>query len=112
MSLANEITQRKAQERADAARRVDPELEASRIRLIAENPMLREYYNAMSKEDMAEELALAKREHAEMVLCRNREVEQWVKENPEIIAKVAQRLKKTVPGNPSLSPGVISASAP
>ena len=112
MSLANEITQRKAQERADAAHRVDPGLEASRVRLIAENPMLREYYNAMSKEELTAELALAKREHAEMVLCRNREVEQWVKENPEIIAKVAQRLKKTVAGSPSLSPGVIPASAP
>jgi hypothetical protein len=112
MSLADEITQRKAQERADAVRRADPELETSRVRLIAENPMLREYYNAMSKEELTAELALAKSEHAEMVLCRNREVEQWVNENPEIIAKVAQRLKKTVPGNPSLSPGVISASAP
>ena len=112
MSLANEITQRKAQERADAAHRVDPGLEASRVRLIAENPMLREYYNAMSKEDLAEELVLAKREHAEMVLCRNREVEQWVMENPEIIAKVAQRLKKTVAAIPSLSQGAIPASAP
>jgi hypothetical protein len=112
MSLADEITQRKAQERADAARRADPELEASRVRLIAENPMLREYYNAMSKEELTAELVLAKREHAEMVLCRNREVEQWVKENPEIIAKVAQRLRKTVAGTASLSPGVISASAP
>ena len=112
MSLADEITQRKAQERADAARRADPELEASRVRLIAENPMLREYYNAMSKEELTAELVLAKREHAEMVLCRNREVEHWVKENPEIIAKVAQRLKKTVAGIPSLSPGVIPASAP
>jgi hypothetical protein len=99
MSPANEPAQRKAQERADAAPHADPELEASRVRLIAENPMLREYYNAMSKEDLAEELALAKREHAEMVLCRNREVEQWVMENPEIIAKVAQRLKKTVAVN-------------
>lgn len=107
MSLADEIAQRKAQQRAGAACRVDPELEASRVRLIAENPMLREYYNAMSKEELTAELALAKREHAEMVLCRNREVEQWVKENPEIIAKVAQRLKKTVTGTPSLSPGVI-----
>ena len=94
MSLADEITQRQAQERADAARRADPELEASRVRLIAENPMLREYYNAMSKEELTAEIALMKREHAEMVLCRNREVEQWVKENPEIIAKIAQRLKK------------------
>jgi hypothetical protein len=99
MSLADEITQRKAQERADAVRRADPELEASRVRLIAENPMLREYYSAMSKGDLAEELALATREHAEMVLCRNREVEQWVKENPEIIAKVAQRLKRPVVGS-------------
>ena len=111
MSLANEITQRKAQERADAAPRADPELEAQRVRLIAESPMLREYYNAMSKEELTAELALAKREHAEMVLCRNREVEQWVKENPEIIAKVAQRLKKTVAGIPSLSPGGFPASA-
>lgn len=112
MSLADEITQRRAQERNDAARRADPELEAQRVRLIAESPMLREYYNAMSKEELTAELALAKREHAEMVLCRNREVEQWVNENPEIIAKVAQRLKKTVAGIPSLSPGVIPASVP
>jgi hypothetical protein len=77
MSLADEITQRRAQERNAAARRADPELEAQRVRLIAESPMLREYYNAMSKEELTAELALAKREHAEMVLCRNREVEQW-----------------------------------
>src|SRR5450631_2882147 len=106
MSLADEITQRRAQERNDAARRADPELEAQRVRLIAESPMLREYYNAMSKEELTAELALARREHAEMVLCRNREVEQWVKENPEIIAKVAQRLKKTVAGNAPLSPAL------
>jgi hypothetical protein len=112
MSPADEITQRKAQERNDAARHADPELDAQRVRLIAENPMLREYYNAMSKDDLTAELALAKRERAEMVLCRNREVEQWVMENPEIISKVAQRLKKTVAGNLSLSPGVIPASAP
>jgi hypothetical protein len=101
MSLAEEIAKRKAQERTDAARRADPELEARLDKFIAENPALIEHYNAMSKEELVQKQMLARmgREHAAMVVCRNRELEQWVKENPEIVAKVQARFKNEAAAN-------------
>jgi hypothetical protein len=112
MSLADEIAQRKAQERADAARRADQELEAKLDRFIAENPRLREHGNAMSKDELIRKLMLAKMERAEMRTLRNHELEQWVRENPDIRAKIVQRLKKRVAGNRTLPSDVIPASAP
>jgi hypothetical protein len=101
MSLAEEIAKRKAQERAEAARRADPELEARLDKFIAENPALYEHYNAMSKEELVQKQMLARmgREHAEMVVCRNRELEQWFKENPEVVAKVEAHLKNEAAAN-------------
>jgi hypothetical protein len=95
MSLADEIAKRKAHERADAARRDDPEREARLDKFIAENPALHEYYNAMTKEELIEKFMRARmaQENAEMVVRRNRQLEQWVNENPEIVAKVEARLK-------------------
>lgn len=101
MSLAEEIAKRKAQERTDVARRADPELEARLDKFIAENPTLLEYYNAMSKEELVQKQMLARmgREHAEMVVRRSHELEQWVKENPEIVAKVEVHLKNEAVAN-------------
>jgi hypothetical protein len=101
MSLADEIAKRKAQERADAARRADPELEARLDKFIAENPALHEYYNAMSKEELVQRQMRARmgRENAERVVRRNRELEQWVNENPEIVAKVEAHLKNKAAAN-------------
>jgi hypothetical protein len=95
MSLADQIAKRKAQERADAARRADPELEARLDKFIAENPALHEYYNAMTKEELIQKFMRARmaRENTEMVVRRNRELEQWVNENPEIVAKVEAHIK-------------------
>ena len=95
MSLAEEVAKRKAQERADAARRADPELEARLDKFIAENPTLLEHYNAMSKEELVQRQMRTRmaQENAEMVVRRNRELEQWIKENPEIVAKVEARFK-------------------
>ncbi len=101
MSLAEQIAKRKAQERADAARRADPELEARLDKFIAENPTLLEHYNAMSKEELVQRQMRARmaRENAEMVVRRNRELEQWVNENPEIVAKVEARFKNEAVAN-------------
>jgi hypothetical protein len=101
MSLAEEIAKRKTQERTDAARRADPELEARLDKFIAENPALIEHYNAMSKEELVQKQMLARmgREHAEMVVHRNRELEQWINENPEIVAKVEAHLKNEAAAN-------------
>jgi hypothetical protein len=93
MSLADEIAKRKAQERAAAARQANPELEARLDRFTAKNPVLQERYNAMSKEELVRKLMLARMERAEVTVRRNRELEQWVSENPDVTAKVEQRLK-------------------
>jgi len=99
MSLADEVTKRKAQERADAARRANPELEAKLDRFIAENPQLREHYNVMSKEQLIRKLLISKMERAEVAVVRDRELAQWVKENPDIVAKVERRVNNTVAEN-------------
>jgi hypothetical protein len=101
MSLAEEIAKRKAQERANTARRADPELEARLDKFIAENPALHAYYNAMTKEELIQKFMRARmeRENAERVVRRNRELEQWVNENPEIVAKVEAHLKNKAAAN-------------
>ncbi|MEO6875246.1 MAG: hypothetical protein ABI222_10545, partial [Opitutaceae bacterium] len=67
--------------------RTDPALEAKLDRFFTENPKLAEHYNAMSKEELIRKLMFAKVERAETVVARNRELEQWVKENPGIVVK-------------------------
>ncbi|HTQ29629.1 MAG TPA: hypothetical protein VMI53_00325 [Opitutaceae bacterium] len=101
MSLADEVAKRKAQERADAAHRSNPELQARLDKFIAENPALYAHYNAMSKEELVQRQMRAKmqRENAEMVVRRNRELEQWVNENPEIVAKVEAHIKNKAAEN-------------
>ena len=101
MSLAEEVAKRKTQQRADAARRADPELEARLDKFIAENPTLLEHYNAMSKEELVQRQMRTRmaQENAEMVVRRNRELEQWIKENPEIVAKVEARFKNVAAEN-------------
>lgn len=92
MSLAEEVAKRKAQQRADAARQADPELEARLDRFIAENPQVVERLHAMSRDELVRKLMAEKMERAESIANRNRELEPWVREHPEIIPKVEQRL--------------------
>jgi uncharacterized membrane-anchored protein YjiN (DUF445 family) len=70
------------------------ELEARLERFVAENPRLRDRYEAMSKAELIRKLMIEKMERVESVTRRNRVLEQWASENPEIIDKVAQRVKK------------------
>lgn len=93
MSLREELAKRKAQERADAARRANPELEARLDQFIRKNPELHGQLTAMSKEELVRRLMFTKMERAEVAVRRNGELEQWVSENPDITAKVEQRLK-------------------
>jgi hypothetical protein len=93
MSLREELARKKAQERADAAHRANPELEAKLDQFIQGNPRLHGQLTAMSKEELVRRLMFTKMERAEVAVRRNGELEQWVKENPEIVVKVEQRLK-------------------
>ena len=93
MSLREELARRKAQERADAARRANPEQEARLDQFIRENPKLHGQLTAMSKEELVRRLMFTKMERAEVAVRCNGELEQWVKENPDIVVKVEQRLR-------------------
>lgn len=53
----------------------------------------------MSKEELIRKLMFVKMERAETALARNCEIEQWVKENPSIVAKVEQRIKNVSAAN-------------
>jgi hypothetical protein len=99
MSLREELAKKKAQERADAARRANPEMEARLDQFIRENPKLHGQLTAMSKEELVRRLMFAKMQRAEVAVRCNGELEQWVKENPDIVAKVEQRVKTTVAQN-------------
>jgi hypothetical protein len=81
--------------------RCAPELQARLDKFIAENLALHDYYNSMSKEELVQRQMRAKmqRENAERVIRRNRELEQWVNENPEIVAKVEAHLKNKAAEN-------------
>ena len=93
MSLAEQIAKKKAEERLAAARRADPDLEAKLDKFIRENPRMREQLTAMSTDELIRRLMSAKMGRAETVLRRNGQLEQWVTENPDIVAKVEQRIK-------------------
>jgi hypothetical protein len=95
-SLRKQLDKLKEQERADVARRADPELEAKLDRFIADNPQLLDHYNAMSPTEQVRKLMLVRMERAEGAARRDREVKQWLDENPDIVAKVEQRIKATV----------------
>jgi hypothetical protein len=98
-------------ERADAARQANPELEAKLDRFIVANPQLFEQLRAMSREELIRKLMTAKMVRAETIAHRNRELEPWLKEHPEIVAKVEQRLKNSTVGLRHLASKVANVEA-
>jgi hypothetical protein len=97
MSLREQLAKVQAQEREAAARRANPELEARLEKFVADNPQLRDHYLAMGGKEVVRRMMLARMARAETADRRNRELEQWVNENPDITAKVEERVKATVP---------------
>lgn len=97
MSLREQLAKLKEQERETAARRANPELEARLEKFIADNPELRDHYAAMGGKEVVRRMMLARMARAETSERRQRELQQWVKENPDIPAKVDERVKATVP---------------
>jgi hypothetical protein len=92
MPLAKQVAERKAQTNGYTPR-INPEIDAKLDRFIGENPKLHEYYNGMGKEQLIRKLMLGKMQRSEVSERRNEELLQWVNENPEIKAKVEERIK-------------------
>ncbi|OAM91860.1 hypothetical protein AW736_26530 [Termitidicoccus mucosus] len=91
MSLKQAIAARKAKQ--DDAVRTNPEVDAKVTQFIADNPKLYEYYNEMTKEQLIRKLMLGKMQRNEYTQQRDQEIIQWVNENPEVKAKVEERIK-------------------
>lgn len=89
-SLKQALADKKAQE---PTLRRNPEIDAKLDRFIGENPKLLEYYNALSKEELTRKLMLGKMQRNEYANGRNQEVVAWVTENPEIKAKIEERIR-------------------
>lgn len=113
MSLREQLAKVQAQEREAAARRANPELEARLEKFVADNPQLRDHYLAMGGKEVVRRMMLARMARAETADRRNRELQQWVQENPDITAKVDERVKATVPRiRPRATVGAVQAQTP
>ncbi len=90
MPLKQHIAEKKAQE---ATLRRNPEIDAKLDRFIQENPKLREYYEALTKDELIRKLMLGKMQRNEYTNGRNEEIKAWVEEHPEIKTKIEQRIR-------------------
>ena len=97
MPLKEQIAARKAQQKPELRR--NPEIDAKLDAFIGENPKLVEYYNGLSKDELIRKLMLGKMQRSEYTNQRNQEIVAWVEENPDIKAKVEQRIRNVPPEN-------------
>lgn len=95
-SLKQAVAERKAQE---STLRRNPEIDAKLDRFIQENPKLLEYYQGLTKEDLIRKQMLGKMQRSESVNARNQEIRTWIAENPEIKAKVEERIRHVPESN-------------
>lgn len=91
MSLKQAIAEKKAKQ--NDAVRINPEVDAKVTKFIADNPKLYDYYNEMTKEQLIRKHMLSKMQRNEYTQQRDQEIIQWVNENPEVKAKVEERIK-------------------
>jgi len=94
-SLKQLVAERKAQQEP----RRNPEIDAKLDKFIQENPKLLEYYQALNKDELIRKLMLGKMQRTEFTQSRNQEVVAWVNENPEIKAKVEERIRNVPAAN-------------
>jgi len=90
MPLKQHIAEKKAEE---SMLRRNPEIDAKLDRFIQDNPKLREYYEALTKDELIRKLMLGKMQRNEYANGRNEEIKAWVEEHPEIKAKIEARIR-------------------
>ncbi|BET67395.1 hypothetical protein ASA1KI_23130 [Opitutales bacterium ASA1] len=100
MPLKEQIAARKAQQGQQKPElRRNPEIDAKLDVFIGQNSKLVEYYNGLSKDELIRKLMLGKMQRSEYTNQRNQEIVAWVEENPDIKAKVEQRIRNVPPEN-------------
>ncbi|MDF9832330.1 arginine deiminase [Ereboglobus sp. PH5-5] len=91
MSLKQAIAEKKARESAE--QRINPEVDAKLTKYISDNPKLYTYYNELSKEQLIRKLMLGKMQRNDYTQQRDQEIVKWVEQNPDIKAKIEERIK-------------------
>jgi hypothetical protein len=100
MPLSERVAQRRAQEAAtQPTLRRNPEIDAKLDRFIGENPKLREYYDALPKEELIRKLMLGKMQQREYAEGRNNEIRSWVEEHPEVKQRIEDRIRNVPAAN-------------
>ncbi|MDR2982783.1 MAG: hypothetical protein LBV12_11115 [Puniceicoccales bacterium] len=77
--------------------RVNPEIDARLNQFIKDNPKLYEYYCEMSKEQLVRKQMLSKMNQSDYAQRQNEEVKNWLEQNPEISARVEERVARLSP---------------
>jgi hypothetical protein len=92
MPPADDNAEKETQERDEALRRA---VKAKMDKFMAENPQLMERFKAMTKEELIQDIILSEMKiERSQALARGTEVlKQWMIENPDIVAKVRERVK-------------------
>ncbi|AWI08312.1 hypothetical protein M2447_001137 [Ereboglobus sp. PH5-10] len=91
MSLKQAIADKKARENTE--QRINPEVDAKLTKYISDNPKLYQYYNDLTKEQLIRKLMLGKMQRNDYTQQRDQEIVKWVEQNPDIKAKVEERIK-------------------
>ena len=97
MPLSEEVAKRKKAQEPTVRR--NPEIDAKLDRFIQENSKLREYYEALPKEELIRKLMLGKMQRSEYAETRNGEIKAWVEENPEIRKRIEDRIRNVPEAN-------------
>jgi len=97
MPLSEEVAKRKKAQEPTLRR--NPEIDAKLDRFIQENSKLREYYEALPKEELIRKLMLGKMQRADYAETRNNEIRAWVEENPEIQKRIEDRIRNVPEAN-------------
>ena len=93
------IRKQVAEEAQEPTIRRNPEIDAKLDRFIQENSKLREYYEALPKEELIRKLMLGKMQRADYAETRNNEIRAWVEENPEIQKRIEDRIRNVPEAN-------------
>jgi hypothetical protein len=95
-SLKQQVADKKAQE---PTLKRTPEIDAKLDEFIKNSPVLMDYYQGLSKDDLIRKLMLGKMNRRAYTANRNEELRSWVEENPDVKARVEERIRNVPEAN-------------
>ncbi|OAM88513.1 hypothetical protein OH491_10435 [Termitidicoccus mucosus] len=81
----------------DNEQTINPEVDAKLTQYIKDNPKLHAHYNEMTKEFLVRKMMLSCMRRSEVRNERDQELVEWINQNPEIKARVEERIRRVSP---------------